>query len=58
MSAIAYLLAVIQFALVGFGVTVVGSSELRNVAFGLALVAAGLLLGAAPGVTVARRPQA
>lgn len=44
MGFVALILATIQFALVGFGVTVVGSSELRNVAFGLALLALGLIL--------------
>lgn len=43
MKAVLLLLAIIQFALVGFGVTVVGSSELRNVAFGLALFAASFI---------------
>jgi hypothetical protein len=42
-AVVALVLALIQFVLVGFGVTVVGSSELRNVAFGLALLALGLL---------------
>jgi hypothetical protein len=57
MAALAFLLATIQLALVGFGVTVVGSSELHNLAFGLALVALGLVLGAlpTPAVTVSRR---
>ena len=43
MKALLLLLAIIQFVLVGFGVTVVGSSELHNLAFGLALFAAALL---------------
>lgn len=50
MAAVAYILALVQFVLVGFGVTVVGSSELRNVSFGLALFVLGLLLGAVPRV--------
>lgn len=41
---LAFLLAAVQFTLVGFGVTVVGTSELRNVAFGLALFAIGFVL--------------
>lgn len=44
MGALALLLANVQFVLVGFGVTVIGSSELRNLSWGLALLAAGLLL--------------
>ena len=44
MAALAFVLALVQFVLVGFGVTIVGTSELRNVAFGLALVALGLVL--------------
>ena len=50
MKAILLLLAIVQFALVGFGHTVVGSSELRNVAFGLALLAASFI--PIPPVTV------
>lgn len=48
MGALAFILALVQFVLVAFGVTVFGSSELRNVAIGLALVALGLLLGIVP----------
>ena len=54
MAALAFLLATIQFVLVGFGVTVFGGSELRNVAFGLALLAVGFLLGAVPSINVSR----
>ena len=54
MAALAFLLATLQFALVGFGVTVFGGSELRNVAFGLALLALGFLLGAGPAINVSR----
>ena len=55
MGALFHLLAALQFTLLGFGVTVVGSSETRNLAFGLALVAIGLLLGSAPPINVSRR---
>ena len=44
MAVVAFILALVQFVLVGFGVTVVGSSELRNIAFGLALLALGFVL--------------
>lgn len=52
MSAVAFLLATVQLALVAFGVTVFGSSELHNLATGLALVAAGLLFGGVPRLSI------
>lgn len=48
MVALAFLLATLQLVLVGCGVTVVGTSELDNLAFGIALIGLGLTLGALP----------
>lgn len=54
MAAVAFLLAVVEFVLVAFGVTVVTGSELHELAVGLALVSAGLLFaaGVAPRIGV------
>lgn len=43
MAFLAFLLALVQFTLLGFGVTAVGSSDFKNLAFGLALLALGFL---------------
>lgn len=57
MSAVAFLLAAIQFALVGFGVEFPTDSPLRNLAAGLFLVALGLVLPGAVAVYSAHRPK-
>lgn len=44
LGALAFALAVVEFVLVGFGVHFPVDDPLRNVAFGLALTALGLLL--------------
>lgn len=50
MAFVAFLLAAIQFALVGFGVDFPTDNPLKNLAAGLFLVALGLLLPGAVAV--------
>jgi hypothetical protein len=54
MAALAFLLAAIEFALVGFGVEFPADNAVRNLAAGLFLVALGLLL---PGAIVLYRER-
>jgi hypothetical protein len=54
-NALAHLLALLQFVLLGFGVTVVGDSTFKNLCWGLALFVLGFLLS--PAVNIVRRVE-